>query len=76
MDCPLDPKWMSYPLSALHEAFNPEDKGNYSRKWALIFMLVFSIIVSLSFELIINEMFKRVVIEKSAIRNNIDPLQD
>ena len=60
----LDPKWMSSALSTLHKVWysdNESDReGNYPRRWAVIFTLAFSIMVSVALELIINEMFKRI----------------
>ena len=66
----LDPKWMSAILSSLHEAFHPETQGNYTRRWAVIFLGAFSLMISFALELIINEMFKRVAKEISATYNN------
>ena len=66
----LDPKWMSSVLSTLHEVWPSDNdldsKGDYPRRWAVIFTLAFSAMVSAALELIINEMFKRIGRELSS----------
>ena len=55
----LDPKWMSAVLSALYEGIHSDSEGSYTRRWAIIFLGLFSLMVSIALELIINEMFRR-----------------
>ena len=70
----LDPKWMSSVLSTLHEMWPSDNdlgsEGNYPRRWAVIFTLAFSAMVSAALELIINEMFKRIGRELSSHGEN------
>ncbi|RKU28667.1 hypothetical protein C6497_07860 [Candidatus Poribacteria bacterium] len=55
----LDPKWMSAPLSTLHEILIVDKEGNYPRRWATIFIVLFCLLTSGMLELIIIEAFKR-----------------
>ena len=63
----LDPKWMSAVLSALYEGIHPDSDSDsdsdsersYTRRWAIVFLGLFSLMVSIALELIINEMFRR-----------------
>lgn len=55
----LDPKWMSNVLSAVHETFYPNGDGNYPRRLATIFIMLFSLLMSFALEYIIIEAFKR-----------------
>ena len=66
----LDPKWMSAVLSALYEGFHSDTKGNYTRRWAFFFLASFSLLVSITLELIINEMLKRVAQRLPTARNS------
>ena len=74
-----DPKWMSAFLSAVHEGFYPDKGGNYNRRWAVNFLGVFSLMISLSLELIIIEAFKRfgkeVALSKLQGSSNLDSSQ-
>lgn len=56
----LDPKWMSALLSAGHEFCYPHQNGNYTRRWAIVFMVFLNLLMSAALECIIIEAFKTI----------------
>ena len=65
-----DPPWMSTSIGALHQLFIPSKRGLYSRSFAILFMCIFSIFVSIIIELVISQMFKIVGLQISLARDS------
>ena len=65
-----DPRWMSTSVGALHQLFIPSKKGLYSRSFAIFFMCIFSISVSIIIELVISQMFKIVGLQIALARDS------
>lgn len=65
-----DPQWMFKSVGALHQLFKPSKKGVYSRSFAIMFMCIFSISVSIIIELVISQMFKIVGLQIALSRDS------